>query len=108
MYIFGKKRIAELEKELAEVKKTLNNVENERDRYVNDVAELTTKFEVMAELQDAEPVGCVRGPWCKACEFAKEFQHIEHYGFCNYKINTAYMCSKGKSCQYFVQKEVSD
>lgn len=101
MDIFGKKRIAELEKELTKVK-------NERDKYVNKVADLTTKFEVMAELQDTEPIGCVRGPWCKACEFAKAFHHTEYYGLGNYHINTAYMCSKGKSCQYFVQKEVSD
>ena len=101
MDIFGKKRIAELERELADVK-------YERDKYIQKVADTTDKFEEMAKLQDSEPEGCVRGSWCKACEFARTFHYTEYYGMGHSYTHTAYMCSKGKSCDHFVQKEISD
>lgn len=101
MDIFGKKRIAELERELEEAK-------YERDKYFKNIADLTVKFEEMKDLKESEPEGCVRGPWCKACEFARGFCYTKYYGVGGQYTHTAYMCSKGKSCDHFVQKEIPD
>lgn len=101
MDIFGRKRIAKLETQLCEVEK-------ECYEYADKLAELTVTFKELGELQGCEPEGCVRGPWCKACEFVKTFYYTEHFGFGNFSTTTAYVCGKGKSCEHFIQKKLED
>lgn len=98
MDIFNHKRIAELEKKLA-------LAELERDRYKIDVSDLTGKFSEMAKLEETMPSDCVKGPWCKACEFVKTFHHSEYYGLALHRTVTVYCCGKGESCKNFVQRE---
>ena len=101
MDIFNRKRVEELEKELEYTQKEL-------DKYKDKLIYIKKQFEEVTELQETIPEGCTKGPWCKACEFAKEITYVEHYhgiGFCS--SITAYVCSKGKSCENFVQKEIS-
>ena len=100
MGIFNRKKVAELQK-------TISELRAERDRYKISTESLERKFEALGELEEAVPDGCVRGPWCKACEFVKTFHHIEYVGFCQRKTVTAYACGKGKSCTNFVQKETN-
>lgn len=101
MDIFGKKRIAELERELEEATRASYKYARQRDEYKEALAEIT-KDEVI------EPDGCIRGPWCAACEFAKEYR-ILHYGtYGAYEVEHKHMCGKAQSCKHFVQKEISD
>jgi hypothetical protein len=96
MDIFNRKKLAELQN-------TISELRAERDRYKMCTAELESKFEKMGELEETVPDGCVRGPWCKACEFVKTFHHVEYVGFGQHTTVTAYACGKGKSCSNFVQ-----
>ena len=102
MGIFNHKRIAELEEKL-------RDSERSRDRYKVKASELAAKLEVVSKLEETIPEGCVKGPWCKACEFAKTIHFNEHYGPSSYNtLVTMYVCSKGESCKNFVQKEIKD
>lgn len=101
MDIFNRKKMAELQK-------TISELRAERDRYQDSTTALKHKFEALGELEEAVPEGCVRGPWCKACEFVKTFHYDEYVGFCQHKTVTVYACGKGKSCSNFVQKELSE
>jgi hypothetical protein len=102
MDIFNHHRIAELEKKLHET-------ELDRDRYMSKAAELAVKLDEVSKLEESIPEGCVKGPWCKACEFSKTIHYSEHYGYNSYSsLVTMYVCSKGKSCENFVQKEIKD
>lgn len=98
MDIFNKKRVAELEMELADVKRA-------RDKYITKSANLKAKLDEIASLNESIPEDCEKGPWCKACEFVRTFHYNEYYGCGNYETNIVYVCGKGKSCKSFVQKE---
>ena len=47
-----------------------------------------------------------KGPWCKACEFVKEFTHYEYFLTGSIPIATGYVCGKGETCINFVQKKI--
>ncbi len=98
MDIFGRKRIKELERKLYAA-------ERDRDRYSREAAELAVEFRAMGELKETVPEDCVRGPWCEACEFVKKYYYVHEYGLGMSNTKAGYMCSKGKSCNNFVQKE---
>lgn len=98
MDIFNKNRVTELERELAYAKRDL-------DKYMTEAARLKTKLEEIGKLNESIPEDCEKGPWCKACEFARTFHYNEYYGLGNYETNVVYACGKGKSCKSFVQKE---
>lgn len=100
MDIFNRKKVAELQK-------TISELRTERDRYQSSIASLENKFEKLGELEETVPEGCVRGPWCKACEFVKTFHHVEYIGFGQHTTVTAYACGRGKSCVNFVQMETN-
>lgn len=98
MDIFNRKRVAELEAKL-------RDTERERDKYISKVAELAVKLDVISKLEDSKPEDCTKGPWCKACEFAKTI-HYNPSGINHWTNQDAYYgCSKGESCKHFVQKE---
>ena len=101
MDIFNRKKVAELQR-------TISELRAERDRCRINTEALERKFAALGELEEAVPDGCVRGPWCKACEFVKTFRHVEYVGLCERVNVTAYACGKGKSCTNFVQKELSE
>lgn len=97
-------------RELERLRHNNRELELEKDRLINKLATLQTKFEQMGELKDSEPPDCKRGPWCKACEFVETYHYNEYIpgghwspGFTT--LRTAYMCTKGESCKHFVQKE---
>lgn len=98
MIIFGRKRIHELEYELATERGKCSNIEDELNL-------LKQKFDVMSELEESKPEDCVRGPWCKLCSFVKTFYRTEYYGLGHSSTRTVYVCGKGKSCDHFVQKK---
>ena len=98
MDIFNKKRVAELERELADVKRS-------RDKYITEAANLKVRLDEITSLNESIPEDCEKGPWCKACEFARTFHYNEYYYPGNFEINVLYACGKGKSCKSFVQKE---
>lgn len=98
MDIFNKKKVAELERELAATRKS-------RDEYMRRAAEYATVFAGMETLEETVPKDCVRGPWCEACEFVKTFYVSHYYGFAQSDVRKAYVCGKGQSCNNFVQKK---
>lgn len=102
MDIFNRKRIAELEEKL-------RDSERSRDRYMVKASELAAKLEEVSKLEETVPEGCVKGPWCQACEFAKTIHFNEYYGHSSFDtLVTMYVCSKGVSCRNFVQKGATD
>lgn len=102
MDIFNKQRIAELEKKLHET-------ERDRDGYISKAAELEAKLDEVSKLEETIPEGCVKGPWCKACEFVRTFHYSGYYSpYAGHSLDTIYVCSKGTSCKNFVQKEIDN
>lgn len=91
-------RILKLEHEL-ESKELLINVLDEK------LKECINQLEEAQSCIDSMPVDCVRGEWCRSCEFVKSYYEpdFELYG---YKIHgpTVYICGKGESCPNFIQK----
>lgn len=98
MDIFNRKRVKELEEKL-------RDAEIERNRYKHEGAALTAKLDEITKLMDSTPADCVRGEWCRACEFVRTFMYHNCFGHGCYGTTTAYVCGKGKSCSNFVQKE---
>jgi hypothetical protein len=94
MDIFGKKRIAKLERELDDVRRACNTN--------------AQVLEEVGKLRETEPEGCVRGPWCKACEFVKTFYYREYFVSGCYNTQVGYMCGKGESCKHFTQRKVEE
>lgn len=90
MDLFNRKRVAKLEEKLRDSERLV-------DLYINKAAELTVELEKVAKLEETIPEDCVKGPWCKACEFVKTIQYV---------TNRVYVCGKGASCRNFVQKNV--
>lgn len=96
MDIFNRKRVEELEKELEYTQKEL-------DKYKDKLIYANKQLEEVSELQETIPEGCTKGPWCRACEFVKTYRYDTVSGFGHRYF---YACSKGKSCENFVQKEI--
>ena len=101
MDIFNKKKVKALEQELVKVRR-------ERSEYLDRLNTLELKFNEMGKLEESIPESCVRGPWCKACEFVRTFHYIERYSYGCGGTSVAYVCSKGKSCEQFVQMQEED
>lgn len=98
MDIFNEEKVKSQERQILDLK-----YENSRLR--SELAELKVKFEEASRLEESMPKDCTKGPWCKACEFAKVYFHIEHYGMGSWNTVPYYMCGKGESCSNFVKKE---
>lgn len=101
MDIFGRKRIAELERKLEETKR-------ERDDYMSKAFEYSSKLDSIEGTLRTVPADCIQGDWCKACEFVEEFKIHERTGYGYYGAVTKYVCGKGKSCSNFVQKKIEE
>lgn len=95
MDIFNKKKIAELEKDNSRKDQKIHRLEDE-------LAVLKIKLSEIQQYANTTPTDCIRGEWCKACEFCKSF-YVLNYPI--YQGNTIYICGKGESCKHFVQKE---
>lgn len=98
MDIFNRKKVAEQAR-------IIEDLERKNHNLIDENAELKMKFDEMSKLQESIPTDCVRGPWCKACEFVKTYHYVDHYGLGRFNTVTAYVCGKGNSCTNFVQKE---
>ena len=92
--MFSSKKIRELEAELEKKDREINKLKNELDVYRIKVAD-------MEAYSNTTPPDCVRGNWCKACEFVKPY-YIR--GYLSSYSDTIYVCGKGKSCEHFVPK----
>lgn len=68
-----------------------------RKKELKEAREIIERYRV---LDDAAPVDCKRGPWCKACEFVKPMR--TYHGMIS---REDYFCGKAESCKNFVQKE---
>ena len=101
MDIFGRKRIHELEYQLATEQGKRRDAEHELDM-------LKEKFDAMSELEENKPEDCIRGPWCESCSFVKTFYRTQYYGLGTRHTVTAYVCGKGKSCANFVQQKKNE
>ena len=101
MDIFNKKKVAELEKELDKTRKLLRKVEADRNGYHNEVNMLRE----MVKFEETIPKDCVKGSWCGACEFVKEFYRVDYDYFGHSYTVHEYSCGKGESCKNFIQKE---
>lgn len=88
-----KNRILELERELKDRDTQINKMDSCLKDYIR-------AFEDMQTMLDNTPNDCVRGEWCKACEFVKKYDIPSLYtlGY------TSYICGKGESCPNFIQK----
>lgn len=95
--LFTEKR--ELREELERKDRKIKSLEDEK-------AGLLTKLEAFAELSDGTPSDCVRGEWCKHCEFVKVYHYYEPGGIFN-TPKSVYFCGKGQSCENFLLKEKS-
>lgn len=102
MDIFNKKRVAELEKELKKARKELSDARTDATNYRK---ELET-WKELVKFEETIPEECVKGPWCKACEFVKEFECYQFDFYGHRYIEPLYSCGKGESCKNFVQKEM--
>lgn len=98
MDIFNRKRVKELEKRLFDA-------ERARDRYREDFDIISKKFEAIRQLEESTPSDCVRGPWCRACEFVRSFHYREYPSHGYSSLVTAYICSKGDSCKHFTLRK---
>jgi hypothetical protein len=100
MDLFNRKRVAKLEEKL-------RDSELQNSIYSTKVAELRAALEEASELEETIPEDCVKGPWCKACEFVKTIQYSEPCSPYALEVtNGVYVCGKGASCRNFVQKNV--
>jgi hypothetical protein len=100
MDIFNRERVAELERKLAVA-------ERDRDNYRVILSDLENALERASNIEKTIPEDCKKGPWCKACEFARGFRYREPASM-GYITDTVYVCGKGESCQNFVPKNMED
>ena len=98
--MFNKKKIEKLEREIEfkndDITK-LNVLIHDRDE---QIFKLKKMIEELTDFKDEIPEDCIRGSYCQACEFAKEYHHSK-----GLYARIFYMCTKGNACSNFVQKE---
>lgn len=96
MDIFNKKRVEELERQLEEANKELDDLRMWQRVQLQ-------KFEAMEELKEEIPESCTRGPWCKACEFSRVYHYSD-----SWLRNTkdVWFCNKAHVCKEFTPKEI--
>lgn len=105
MDIFNKKRVAELEKELAKAIEELHRVKQLRE---SDQDELTNLRAITSFEKRNMPEDCKKGPWCASCEYAKSYYRVNYDYFGRCHGVTDYACGKGEACKNFIQKEIKD
>ena len=99
MDIFNSKRVEELERENAYLKRQLCEADS---RAVSAENALATYLEI----RDSIPEDCVQGTYCRGCTFVKEYCYSAtwYHG----QVITGYYCGKGKACKNFIQKKVEE
>ena len=107
MDIFNRKKIEKLERELRVIK-----IENEDLRSSLYTAE--THLQVLLEIKNSTPEDCTPGPYCKGCDFVKEY-HYHNHAYGSYKSSVhyktridGYICGRGNLCKNFVQRKVEE
>lgn len=98
MDIFNRRRVEELEKENAILKRRL-------DEYMSRATKAENALDELSELKNERPEDCTPGSYCEACEFVKTFYYLSSWTGNSY---IAHYCGKGKSCTNFIQKKVEE
>lgn len=95
----------ELKLEIEELKRKLlkEQLRNSELAHENDM--LVQKLSRAEEIESSMPNGCVRGEWCKACNFSTTLHARVYEGHGQYSLERFTVCNKGNSCENFVQKE---
>lgn len=101
MDIFNLKKVEFLQKEL-------DRVTHERDMYKLTIDSYERKIDAMSKLEESMPEDCVRGPWCKSCEFVRTFHLINQSLYGYHSATVAYVCGKSESCAHFLQMKEDD
>lgn len=93
--MFGRKRIKQLEAQLADKDRKIYRLEDL-------LARNEKKFELVQSMLGSKPEDCRMGEYCKACAFSKAYLVFNHR---RDDFDTMYLCNKAGSCQNYVQKE---
>ena len=96
MDIFNTKRVAELEKEVRELK-------DKNEKLEAHLSSTNDHLSYILEQKASTPDGCIPGEYCRACEFVKPYYHHDYY-----TLIEGFLCGKGESCSNFIQKKVED
>jgi len=90
-----KKRIEQLEAQLAERDRKIHRLED-------IIAHHEMKFEDMRKMLESKPEDCRIGEYCKTCSFSKAYRILNRH---RDDFDVLYLCNKAGSCQHFTQKE---
>lgn len=97
----------DLVKRVEELERTIDKKDEELARAYNDLTKYEKQFDAMQMVADTTPVNCIRGEWCKACEFSRVF-HVER-GWPHRRYTAEIvLCGKGESCKNFVERRTKD
>ncbi len=94
-------------KEKSEKDSTIKRLEFENRQLEAYIKILTDKLDkILLDLNTA-PEGCKPGPYCKACEFSKNYPYSHHSDIIDYPYldhhNIIYTCGKAETCKNFVE-----
>lgn len=98
MDIFNRRRVEELEKELANAERKNKNLRTQLE-YAED------ELRGVLELKTSIPEGCTPGEYCRACEFAKDYYYDSYVYGVHHTIIQGTLCGKGQACTNFIQKK---
>lgn len=101
MDIFNRRRVAELEKELAQLKDENTDLKHHLDYAESEIKDIMNQKESI-------PDGCTPGEYCKACVYAKDYLYESYIYNCRHTVITGKMCLKGQACPNFIQKETEE
>lgn len=109
MDIFNKKRVEELEKDLKKVRERLKEVEQENTELRELLDKAGRNIDTILKVKQSTPDDCIPGPYCKACEFSKEYYFYHGSYLAKYdRVHRGWVCNKANVCKNFTQKEVSN
>ena len=93
-------------KEKSKKDSTIKRLEFENRQLEAHIKILTDKLDkILLDLNTA-PEGCKPGPYCKACEFSKNYPYFYHNDTIGPYLshpNIIYTCGKAETCQNFVE-----
>ena len=98
MDIFNTKRVKELEEKV-------RTLQDQKDIIQANLMHTENTLKEVLALKDMIPDDCVKGSYCQACEFSKQYTAYRYDLYGPTEISTGYICTKGQSCKNFVQKE---
>ena len=101
---FLKTRI-DYESEIESLEDKLRLKDCEIERLKKELTCFTKEVIDLSRLVSNTPDDCVRGEWCKACEFGKKYLVLDPQCRACFP-HEIYICTKGESCKNFIQKEI--